>query len=104
MIEDVDESCHNGIVAWEKVSKAQPILLQGEDDYVKTKERWTIFKKFFKNNNIEYQEIFSIRGNILSKLICLIYLLDFTSIYLAIKNKTDPLPIKSIDFVKSNLS
>ena len=71
--EDVIEACHNGIVAWEKSSSAQPILLQGEDDFVKTKERWEIIKEYFDENNIAYKEVFSTKGNILSKIINLIY-------------------------------
>jgi len=104
IIEDVVEACHNGIVSWEKKSDVQPILLEGDEDYVKTKERWEILKKFFKKSDIDYKEIFSIKGNILSKLITLIYLLDFASIYIAVKNHTDPSPIQSIDFIKSNLN
>jgi len=40
----------------------------------------------------------------LSKLITLIYLLDYTSIYNAIINNTDPSPVKSIDFIKKRIS
>ncbi len=103
MVEDVVESCHNGMVAWEKLSSVQPILLQGEDDFVKTKERWGIIKEYFDSNDITYKEIFSIKGSILSKIINLIYVLDYTSIYLAVKNKVDPSPVKSIDFIKTKL-
>ncbi|MEM3089025.1 MAG: SIS domain-containing protein [Candidatus Nitrosotenuis sp.] len=103
MMEDVVEACHNGIVAWERESSVQPILLEGVDDYTKTKERWQIIKEYFKEKNIEYKEIFSVKGNILSKLIGLIYLLDYASIYYAVMNKTDPSPIESIDFVKNRL-
>jgi len=103
MVEDIVESCHNGIVAWEKSSSAQPILLQGEDDFVKTKERWEIIKEYFDENNIAYKEVFSTKGNILSKIINLIYILDYASIYLAIKVQVDPSPVKSIDFIKSKL-
>ncbi len=35
--EDVIEACHNGIVAWEQKSNVQPVLLEGKDDYFKTK-------------------------------------------------------------------
>ena len=49
-------------------------------------------------------EISSIQSNILSKLMHLIYMLDFASIYLAVKNKIEPTPIKSIDFFKKRLS
>jgi len=101
--EEVLEASHNGIVSWEKPSTVQPILIQGEEDYIKTKERWTILKEFFEENNIEYQDIFSIKGNILSKLINLIYLLDYASIYYAILSKTDPTPISSINFIKKKL-
>ncbi len=41
--EDVIESCHNGVVAWDKPSSIiQPILIQGDKDYFKTKERYKI--------------------------------------------------------------
>lgn len=102
--EDVIEASHNGIVAWEKPSDVQPILLQGKDDYIKTKERWKILKEYFKENNIEYKEIHSIEGNIFSKIITLIYLLDYSTIYLAIMSKIDPSPVRSIDFMKQRLS
>ena len=100
MAEDMQEACHNGIVSWEKHSAIKPILIQGVDDYIKTKERWGVLKKYFETNNIEYKEIFSVKGNIISKLISLIYFLDYTSIYKAILSNTDPTPVKSIDFIK----
>jgi len=103
MSEDVLEASHNGIVSWEKPSIVQPILLRGEDDYKKTKERCEILKGYFKENNIEYREINSIKGNILSKLISMIYLLDYASIYHAVLSKIDPTPISSIDFIKKKL-
>ncbi len=102
--EDVIEACHNGIVGWETSSSVQPILIQGADDYIKTKERWKIIKEFFDEKNIEYYQVFSIEGNVLSKLIHLIYLFDYATIYLAIKNKIDPTPIEPLDFVKSRLN
>jgi len=101
--EDVIEASHNGIVAWDKPKNIQPILIQGKDDFVKTKERWKIVKELFSEKGIQYKEIFSQQGNILDKLVGLIYLLDYTSIYNAIISKTDPSPIKSIDFIKKRL-
>ena len=104
IVEDVIEACHNGVVSWEKSSNVQPILIEGKDDYIKTKERWQIIKKYFDEKNIEYKEIFSLNGNILTKLINLIYFFDFTSIYRAVLSEIDPSPIKSIDFIKNKLS
>jgi glucose/mannose-6-phosphate isomerase len=101
--EDVIEACHNGIVAWDKKSNINPILIQGTNDYIKTKERWIILKEFFGKNSIEYNEVFSIKGNILSKLINLIYLLDYSTIYKAVLSGIDPSPVIPIDFVKGKL-
>ena len=102
--EDVLEACHNGIVAWERESKVRPFLIQGKDDHIKTKERWNIIKEYFNQNKIMYSEITSVEGSILSKLINLVYILDYCSIYKAILSETDPTPVKSIDFIKSRLS
>ena len=103
IVEEVIEACHNGIVSWEKPSDVQPILLQGTDDYIRTRERWKILKEFFETKKIDYREVLSPSGNILSKLITLIYHLDYTSIYLAVLNNTDPTPIGPIDFIKNRL-
>ena len=103
IIEDVIEACHNGIVSWEKPSIVQPILIQGHDDYIKTKERFGIIKEFFLKNDIDFKEIHSVPGNILTKTISLMYMLDYTSIYRAVLLKTDPSPVLSIDYIKKRL-
>jgi glucose/mannose-6-phosphate isomerase len=103
MVEDIIESCHNGVVAWEKNNEIKPILIRGADDNIKTKERWEIIKMYFKKNKIDFKEINSVKGSIISKTICLVYLLDFASIYLSILTKTDPTPVTSIDYIKNSL-
>jgi len=103
MIEDVIEACHNGIVSWERKSNIKPILIKGTEDFIKTKERWKILEKYFKENNIDFCQIVSIEGNVLSKIINLIYLLDFATIYKSVINGIDPSPVKSIDYIKTHL-
>lgn len=102
--EDVIEACHNGIVSWEKQTRLKPVLIQGKDDYIKTKERWMILKRYFEQNSIDYREVHSVKGSILSKLINLIYLLDYSTIYRAVMSGVDPTPVSSIDFIKSKIS
>jgi glucose/mannose-6-phosphate isomerase len=101
--EDVIESCHNGIVAWDEPSNIKPILIQGDKDYFKTKERWDILKEFFEQKQIDYYEIVNTDKNILSKLINLIYLLDYATIYKAIFLERNPTPVGPIDFIKRKL-
>ena len=102
-VEDIIESCHNGIVAWERPSRFQPILLQGQDDYIRTKERWKVFREYFDENGIDFWQVHSIRGNILSKIITLVYLFDYCSIFLAARNGIDPSPVRAIDFIKGRI-
>ena len=103
IVEDVVEASHNGIVAWEKKSDVSPILLHGTDDHIKTKERWKILRTYFEDNDIGYQEITSVDGDILSKIVHLVYVLDYASVYRAVLSETDPTHVRSIDFVKSRL-
>ena len=103
IIEDIIESGHNGIVSWERPSDMVPIMIEGKDDHIKTKERWTILRQYFEENNITYKEISSLDGGILSKIMSLIYLLDYATIYYAARLGIDPSPIKSIDFIKERL-
>ena len=60
-----------------------------------------IKKKEQKLNKLK--KITSIEGDIISKLVNLIYILDYVSIYLAIINKVDPTPVNSIDYIKKRL-
>ncbi len=103
IVEDIIESGHNGIVSWERPSGVTPVMIEGTDDHTKTKERWAILRQYFDENQIKYKEIFTVNGGILSKIVCLIYLLDYSSIYHAIRLGIDPSPIKSIDFIKERL-
>ena len=101
--EDVIETCHNGIVSWEKKSEILPILIEGQNDHIKTKERWKILKEFLQQNKIEYSEVISVNGSIITKIINLIYLLDYSTIYKAVLDGVDPTPVKSIDYIKNRL-
>ena len=104
IIEEVVEAGHNGIVSWESPSNFQPILLRGKDDYFKTIKLWEILKEYFTEKKIDFYEIMSPEGHILSKLAYLIYLLDYSAIYLLVLRGIDPSPVKSIDFVKRRIN
>ena len=101
--EDVVEACHNGIVAWEGENNIKPIILRGSHDYIKTKERFDILKVYFKEKNIDFYEIYSNNESILSKIISLVYLLDYATIYFATLSKIDPSPVNSIDYFKKRI-
>jgi len=58
-------------------------------------------KEFFNEKEIAYKEIFPNQGNWLSQIVGLIYLLDYSTIYYAIRCGFNPSPIISTEFVKS---
>ena len=103
MVENVIESSHNGIVAWENKSIVKPVLIQGKNDHIKTSERWDILEEFFENKKIDFKKIESLNGSILTKITNLIYLLDYSAVYLSVLKHVDPSPVNSIDFIKGKL-
>ena len=69
----------------------------------KTVQHWEILKELFIEREIDFKEVTSENGNILTKIICLIYLFDYASIYLSVKLETDPTPVEAIDFIKKKI-
>ena len=104
IIEDIVESCHNGVVAWEKKSSVKPIMIRGSDDHFRTIEKYQILSKYFDEKKIDYKEVFSGNGNILTKIISLIYILDYVTIYKSILEGIDPTPVKTIEYIKNKIN
>ena len=103
MTEDIIESCHNGIVGWESASDARPVMIRGHGDGPTTRERWKVMSEYFASRSVEFREVSSPAGSLLTKLVGLIYVLDYASVYLALLRGADPAPVESIDYVKSRV-
>ena len=73
------------------------------DDHFRTIEKFEILSEYFDEKNIEYKEIFSGNGNILTKIISLIYILDYVTIYKSILEGIDPTPVKTIEYIKNKM-
>ena len=100
LIENIIESCHNQIMAWDDNTDVLPILLHGSDDHAKTIDRWNVIKKFFESRKIEYIEFVVSGNNILTKNMNSIYELDYATLYSAVIKKTDPYTVDSIEYIK----
>ncbi|MDI1496026.1 MAG: glucose-6-phosphate isomerase [Cenarchaeum symbiont of Oopsacas minuta] len=101
--ENIIESCHNQIMALDSSTNIKSILLRGNKDHPKTNERYEIIKQILAEKNIDYKEIIINGDNILTKIICSIYELDYSTIYGAVMAKIDPYPVKSIEYIKEQL-
>ena len=53
---------------------------------------------------MDYYEINAEGNNIITKIVYLIYFLDYVSLYKAILFKIDPTPVKAIDFIKDKIN
>jgi len=56
--EDIIEASHNGIVAWKNNDIKKSILIQGKDDFIKTKERWDVIRNFLKKIILNIKKFF----------------------------------------------
>lgn len=97
---------HNELVGWQN-DNLKPdftvLFLKNKDDHKRIKARMDIVKEIIESQKIEVIEIESQGKNLLSRMLYLIQLGDWTSYYLAILNGVDPTPIKVIDYLKSQL-
>ena len=101
------EMNHNEIVGWDilkdKLKNFAAIFLRDESDLARIKKRIEITRSIITKRAGFVGEVYSSGNNLLARLMSLICLGDFTSIYVAILNKVDPTPVAVIDYLKKEL-
>lgn len=102
---------HNEIVAWTKdaglsdiLSESLIIFLKDKDDFDRVSYRMKVTKEIFENLNKNIFEFSSEANSYLARMFDLMYLIDWTSYYLAMLNGADPAEIKNIVHLKEKLS
>jgi glucose/mannose-6-phosphate isomerase len=68
------------------------------------KQRYQITAELLKQSGIEHSEVTATAPAALSEMLELMLLGDFASYYLSLLNRTDPYPIKAVDFLKAELT
>ncbi len=79
------------------------IILKNDEDYHKVKLRMDITKELIKKKKVPVTEIEITGANQLIKMFSAIYIGDWVSYYLAIKNRTDPTPVVMVEDLKRNI-
>ena len=102
---------HNEIVAWTKdgglsdiLSSSLVIFLKDKNDFDRITYRMKITKEIFGNLNKNIIEFEGCGSAYLARMFDLLYLIDWTSLYLAMLNAVDPSEIKNIIHLKEKLS
>jgi len=98
---------HDEIVGWEQPENLQKhfklILLRDSNDNVRIQKRIDITKELIEKRGVEVIEVHSKGISELEKVMSLIYLGDWVSIYLALLYKIDPTPVNLIIEMKEKL-
>jgi len=101
------EMNHNEIVGWkggENVDEFIPILLRDEKELDKINHRIELTKELVFDGEVEDMiEVWTDADTQLARILYLVYLGDYVSIYLALLRGKDPSPVAIIDELKENL-
>ena len=106
----IPEMNHNEVMGWQRVKEMKlneeiaVIFLRDKDDHLRTKKRMDITKELIGQTDTPTLDL-NTRGNsLLARIFSLIYLGDFVSYNLALRNSQDPTAIKNIEYLKSVLA
>jgi glucose/mannose-6-phosphate isomerase len=102
------EMNHNELVGWlypiEVLKTIGVVLLRDKGDHPQVQRRFELTKEIVSGRAGTLHELWSEGESLLARVMSLIYLGDFVSLYLAYLNNTDPTPVEVIDYLKSRLS
>ncbi len=99
------EMNHNELVGWANGNENQVVvILRHVDDYNRTQTRINISKEIFEEKNAAIIEMYSKGESPIARNLYLIHLCDWVSYYVAEHDGTDPIEIKVIDYLKSELA
>ncbi|MCC7466084.1 MAG: bifunctional phosphoglucose/phosphomannose isomerase [Saprospiraceae bacterium] len=101
----IPEMNHNELVGWrDQRPDVAVVWLRNHDDYSRTAIRTDINKEIVEHYTQTSIELYSKGKNIIEKALWLVHLGDWVSVYLAELRNVDPIEIKVIDFLKSELA
>ncbi len=101
----VPEMNHNELVGWRsRYEDVAVLFLRNEDDYARNKVRMDINKEIVNNYTDSVIELYSVGGSTIERALYFVHLVDWTSVHLAKLKGVDPVEIKVIDYLKSELA
>jgi glucose/mannose-6-phosphate isomerase len=101
----IPEMNHNELVGWRsKNDNLGVIILRNTLDYERIQKRIEINKEVISEYTNSITDVWSKGDNIISNTLYLIHLGDWLSLFLSDLKETDPVEVKVIDYLKSQLS
>lgn len=99
---------HNAVVGYplpaETRQKVMVVLLHSASLHPRTSVRYQVTSEILSKAGIKYKRVEATGKSPLAQMIGLVLLGDYVSFYLAMLNRTDPMPVPVIDTLKSRLA
>lgn len=101
----VPEMNHNELVGWrQNRPEVAVVWLRNRDDFERTSVRMNINKEIVEHFTNTSIEVYSKGKSLAEKMLYLVHLGDWMSFYLAVNREVDPVEIKVIEYLKSELA
>ncbi len=101
------EMNHNEIMGWARfqseLKQLAVIALRDKEDHKRTQRRLEVTYSLLAEHAHSWNEIYSEGNSRLARLLSIMYVSDWVSLYLAILNETDPSPVGLISQLKAAL-
>ncbi|MBN1568399.1 MAG: bifunctional phosphoglucose/phosphomannose isomerase [Acidobacteria bacterium] len=101
------EMNHNELVGWqhpeEVLRKIGVVFLRDKGDHPQTQRRFDLVKGIIGDKAGTIHEVWSEGESLMARILSVVYLGDFVSLYLSYLNNVDPTPVEVIDYLKRNL-
>jgi glucose/mannose-6-phosphate isomerase len=101
------EMNHNELVGWmypeEVLKRVGVVFLRDKGDHAQVQRRFDLTRELIADKAGSLQEVWSEGNSLLARVLSVIYLGDFVSLYLAFLNNVDPTPVHVIDYLKGKL-
>ena len=94
---------HNEITGFEtKNAIFHVVMLSTDSDPSRVRKRMQISKDLLQKNGVDVTEL-HVKGDLLNKIFTAVYAGDLTSYFLALRYRTDPLPVNTIEKLKREM-
>lgn len=101
----IPEMNHNELVGWAGApDKVSVVIFRSSHDEKRNQQRIEINKAIFEKHSSNVLEIWTKGDFILERILYLIHLTDWVSLYIAELKKIDPVEVDVIDFLKGELA
>ncbi len=101
------EMNHNELVGWQYpedvLRQIGVVFLRDKGDHPQVRRRFDLTREIIAGKAGVLHEVWSEGNSLLARILSVIYLGDFVSLYLAYLNNIDPTPVQVIDSFKSKL-